>query len=146
MSPHSSSSPHREDAGSDRPSPQTGRIFPPETTEEAIRIDRFPFLLGRHPECDFALFSRLVSRHHCRFFVRSGTIWVEDMNSHNGTFLNDREVREAEPIFADDRLVIHPYYFQCRYETDAKGKEILRLVRIPEPDPAEDDRTLQVQK
>jgi pSer/pThr/pTyr-binding forkhead associated (FHA) protein len=100
----------------------------PAEFEEEIVLDQFPYVLGRHQECNHTLFSRQVSRRHCQFFRRGEQILVEDLNSYNGTFLNDNEVRNAEQVRDGDLLIIHPYRFLCRLEHDAEGNTILRLI------------------
>jgi pSer/pThr/pTyr-binding forkhead associated (FHA) protein len=100
----------------------------PAEIEEEIVLDQFPYILGRHQECNHTLFSRQVSRRHCQFFRRGGQILVEDLNSYNGTFLNDNEVRNAELVRDGDLLIIHPYRFLCRLEKDAAGNATLRLI------------------
>jgi len=100
----------------------------PAEVEEEVVLDHFPFVLGRHPECDLSLFSRQVSRRHCQFFQRGEEIWVEDLNSYNGTYLNDHEVRQAQSIRDNDTLVLHPYRYRCRLEKSNSGEMRLRLV------------------
>jgi hypothetical protein len=53
--------------------------------------------LGRSADADIRLDDRYASGLHARVFNRSGTYFVEDMNSTNGTLLNSRELHgEAE--------------------------------------------------
>jgi pSer/pThr/pTyr-binding forkhead associated (FHA) protein len=49
--------------------------------------------LGRAVRADFIVEAPLVSRFHCRFTVSDdGTLQVEDLESTNGTFVNDERV------------------------------------------------------
>jgi pSer/pThr/pTyr-binding forkhead associated (FHA) protein len=49
--------------------------------------------LGRATRADFVVDAALVSRFHCRFTVRSdGVLELEDLESTNGTFVNDERV------------------------------------------------------
>jgi hypothetical protein len=53
--------------------------------------------LGRSADADIRLDDRYASGIHARVFNRSGSYYVEDMNSTNGTLLNSRELHgEAE--------------------------------------------------
>lgn len=53
--------------------------------------------LGRSPDADVRLDDRYASGIHARLFSRSGSYFVEDMNSTNGTLLNSQELHgEAE--------------------------------------------------
>ena len=45
-------------------------------------------LVGRDPACDVILDSKEISRRHARFYVRAGDLTVEDLESHNGVFID----------------------------------------------------------
>ncbi|MDP6581454.1 MAG: FHA domain-containing protein [Vicinamibacterales bacterium] len=59
--------------------------------------------LGRGPRADFVLDAALVSRAHCRLAVANGELIVENLDSTNGTFVNDRPV-ERSRMKVGDRL------------------------------------------
>jgi pSer/pThr/pTyr-binding forkhead associated (FHA) protein len=49
--------------------------------------------LGRATRADFVVEAPLVSRFHCRFTVSpDGVLEIEDLQSTNGTFVNDERV------------------------------------------------------
>ena len=61
-------------------------------------------LLGRHLVCDVRLEGRKVSRRHVRFNYRAdGRVHLNDMGSHNGTFVNG--VRVAETLLHGGEMV-----------------------------------------
>jgi len=50
--------------------------------------------LGRATRADFVVDVALVSRFHCRFTVTpDGTLELEDLDSTNGTFVNDERIK-----------------------------------------------------
>lgn len=55
-------------------------------------LDGAPLTLGRHPGNRLRITDVGISRFHARVFQDSGGVWVEDLNSQNGTFL----VREGK--------------------------------------------------
>jgi pSer/pThr/pTyr-binding forkhead associated (FHA) protein len=62
--------------------------------------------VGRAVRSDFILDVAMVSRVHCRLLVsQTGELEVEDLDSTNGTFVNDQRVRRAV-LSAGDRLRI----------------------------------------
>jgi pSer/pThr/pTyr-binding forkhead associated (FHA) protein len=60
--------------------------------------------IGRATRADFVLDAALVSRVHCRLTASDGgTLEVEDLQSTNGTYVNDRRV-ERLTLATGDRL------------------------------------------
>jgi pSer/pThr/pTyr-binding forkhead associated (FHA) protein len=60
--------------------------------------------VGRAVRSDFILDAAMVSRIHCRLTVDdAGQLVVEDLESTNGTFVNDERVNRAV-LAAGDRL------------------------------------------
>ncbi|MGH8237690.1 MAG: FHA domain-containing protein, partial [Steroidobacteraceae bacterium] len=45
-------------------------------------------VLGRQAECDLQLTEGHASRRHAKLFFAEDAVWVEDLNSANGTFIN----------------------------------------------------------
>lgn len=68
-----------------------------EDGELAVRIDKFPFVIGKkREEADLVLEDRSVSRIHARILDEEGSIYLEDLNSTNGTFKNGLRMRPYE--------------------------------------------------
>jgi len=74
-----------------------GQLFP---------LDDESVVLGRHPECDIVLEVGAVSRQHARILRSDDRYYVEDLNSRNGTFLNDQAVTGRQALSENDRLRI----------------------------------------
>jgi len=61
--------------------------------------------VGRANRSDFILDAALVSRVHCRLSTdASGDLSVEDLDSTNGTFVNDQRVSGRAALSPGDRL------------------------------------------
>ena len=56
-----------------------------------LKADRT--LIGREVDNDVQIDRPRISRHHAELLVEGGTIWVRDLNSSNGTFVNGRQVQ-----------------------------------------------------
>lgn len=70
-------------------------------------------IVGRARECDLSLAVAHLSRRHARLFFEGPALWVEDLGSANGTFLNGRRVDRA-PIRGGDELAFDTLVFTVR--------------------------------
>jgi pSer/pThr/pTyr-binding forkhead associated (FHA) protein len=62
--------------------------------------------VGRAAGCQVTLDDSYVSQLHARVFTRDGILYVEDLGSTNGTYLNNGAVTSAVPMKRGDRLKI----------------------------------------
>ncbi len=58
-------------------------------------------LIGRSTCCDLLLEDRAVSRRHAELFFREGRWILIDLDSTNGTYINDEPVQRAEVLPGD---------------------------------------------
>jgi len=63
-----------------------------------------PFEVGRDKDAPLALADPEVSRRHARFEPRDGIVFVRDLESRNGTFLNGRRVTEPIEVRVGDEI------------------------------------------
>jgi pSer/pThr/pTyr-binding forkhead associated (FHA) protein len=87
--------------------------------EAEFVVERFPWVIGRSPDCDGRLENPLISRRHCSFFRRDGEVWVEDLGSRNGTRLNGERLTDPRPIHNGDCLELACLPFQVRLPAEA---------------------------
>lgn len=77
--------------------PHTGRMF---------KVDRNETVLGRSPKVDLTLQDVGVSRSHARLLCVGEHIFVEDMKSANGTFLNGERVAVPQQLQDGDKITL----------------------------------------
>ena len=66
-------------------------------TVNEFQFDRGPVYIGRHAHSQVFLPDRSVSRQHAAIFTTQEGKWlVEDLNSANKTYLNDKAIHKAE--------------------------------------------------
>ena len=58
-------------------------------------IDADVTTVGRHPESDIFLDDITVSRHHAKFVRSAGHLYLEDLGSLNGTYVNRRRIDDT---------------------------------------------------
>lgn len=102
-----------------RPRPQLGTIVvvksPALAEGEAHSLDSSPLTVGRGPENDLALETdEFASARHARIEARRDGVWVEDIGSTNGTFVNGARVSQPRRLEPGD--VIRVGETDLRYE------------------------------
>jgi pSer/pThr/pTyr-binding forkhead associated (FHA) protein len=70
--------------------------------------------IGRDPAAGLALHDDQASRRHARISVQSGRAVVEDLQSSNGTFVNNNELSGPTYVAAGDELLIGVSVIQVR--------------------------------
>lgn len=75
-------------------------------TEARLTIGSTPLTIGRSPTSDMVLTEETVSWHHAHLWVEGDQVWVRDLNSRNGTYINDERIRAAQPVEATQTLRI----------------------------------------
>jgi serine/threonine protein kinase len=84
-----------------------------EETGKEVRLTRPVTLMGRGTDCGLVVRASDVSKHHCQVVVESGQVVVEDLDSANGTFVNDKQVRRAR-LRDGDELRVADHVFRVR--------------------------------
>ncbi|MDD2972335.1 MAG: DUF6382 domain-containing protein [Lachnospiraceae bacterium] len=74
----------------------TGKI---KGKQHVYSLKELPVTIGKKEDCvDIAIRDPSVSRMHARFFNREGKVYVEDLNSTNGTFKNSVRLEANETV------------------------------------------------
>lgn len=91
---------------------------------------RPPAVAGRSEKADLVLNDPWVSRIHCEFFERDGELWVRDLESRHGVFVNGERLPQA-PLHDGDviflgvsrfRLEVHKRAAQHHSHSDEAGR------------------------
>lgn len=69
-----------------------------------IQVNNSPFRIGRSPGMDLSLKSRLVSKSHALLIIGGEDLFVRDLNSTNGTFVNGKRIAGDSPLGDRDLL------------------------------------------
>ncbi|MGH7269803.1 MAG: DUF4388 domain-containing protein [Polyangiaceae bacterium] len=72
--------------------------------EFPIALDK-PIIVGRSSDLDMVLVEDMVSRKHAKIVKQGDQIWIEDLGSTNGTFVNGEKIKRAR-LKEGDRLLI----------------------------------------
>ena len=80
-------------------------FFQDENTKTQQPLGEFPVVLGREDSLNFVVRAPSVSRNHAKITQQGDSVWLEDMGSRNGTFVNRKPITEPVEIFHGD--VVH---------------------------------------
>jgi len=81
-----------------------------EITGQEISIDR-DMLVGRHQDADVLLQAAEISRSHAALLLKDQLLWVQDLNSSNGTFINDIRIEQEKQLHDGDIVQFASFKF-----------------------------------
>jgi pSer/pThr/pTyr-binding forkhead associated (FHA) protein len=83
-----------------------------------IPLGNRPVTIGRAPDNEMAIDNLAVSNYHARIYGEAGKLVIEDLNSLNGTFVNDMRVERAT-LRDGDRVQVGKHQIEVDTEHDA---------------------------
>lgn len=90
-----------------------------------IPIKKDSFVVGRNQDSDLYLKSDDISRQHAIFRCSGSEIFVEDLQSTNGTFVNHKRIKRSTQVKAGDDVYFGDLKFKLffKYEGDQETSE-----------------------
>ncbi|MBI5498574.1 MAG: FHA domain-containing protein [Deltaproteobacteria bacterium] len=89
--------------------------------------------IGRDESNDIRLENRALSRKHAQLEVRGAGIWIRDLGSQNGTFMNGERLEGARPIQSGDVISLGGK-FQLRLEGVEEAKTTTPVLTLTGPE------------
>lgn len=89
-------------------------------------------VVGRASDCDIVLAAAHLSRRHAQLSVKDGLLYVKDLGSANGTFVNGERVSEAR-VKRGDELRFDTLSFGVMGPADDLDKTTVREVPVRKP-------------
>ena len=83
-------------------------------TGQLIPIGEGALILGRSSSCDLRLPHASISRRHARLTRRGERLFLEDLGSQNGTFLDDERLAGPRELQVGQRIHIGPAVLRLR--------------------------------
>jgi pSer/pThr/pTyr-binding forkhead associated (FHA) protein len=85
-------------------------------------------LLGRHADCEIVVDDPLVSRMHARIKINAGGVFIEDLHSTNGVYLNGMRISHEARLHVGDGMLVGTHelaVFECRSEAAPASSRVL---------------------
>ncbi|NWF70525.1 MAG: FHA domain-containing protein [Chloroflexi bacterium] len=75
--------------------------------QEFVLTENATATIGRSPDNDICIPEQHVSRQHAVIVYREGLFMITDLNSANGTFVNDEQITEPFPLAGGDVIRLY---------------------------------------
>ncbi len=96
-----------------------------------IPITAAEFRIGKDPSCQLKPATG-VSDKHCAFLVKQGKLFLVDLGSAEGTFVNDNKISAEVELKPKDKVKVGPLLFEVKIEAPAAKP----AVAVPAAKPA----------
>ena len=97
------------------------RVTKGSSAGKEIPITKTRFMIGRGDDCQLRPHSDVISRNHCCIVVEGGRVYLDDMGSKNGSYVNEERVEGRAELRNGDELRIGPLHFVVVLETSVGG-------------------------
>jgi len=96
-------------------------LMPPASGAYTLRP---PIVVGRSAEAKLRIPKDSVSRRHCEFFLEDEVVFVRDLGSTNGTFVNHEEIADGRATAVPPGAVVNAggVSFRVQYESSAADR------------------------
>ncbi len=99
-------------------------LFKKNGKRKDIPITESQTIIGRQPDCNIRVLKSAVSRQHCKLVCEDQMVTVADLNSSNGTYLNNKRISTPTTVQPGDILSLaNNIYFTITI--DGKPQEII---------------------
>lgn len=92
------------------------------TTEEHVLVEGATATIGRSSTNDIWIPDRHVSRQHAVITYRDGIFMINDLDSANGTFVNDEQISDPFPLFSGDVIRLFQPILKFDAATEEEGR------------------------
>ena len=90
-------------------------------SDREIPLNKLPVLIGRGFDAEIQVLDRFASRRHCEIREKGGTLFVRDLGSTNGSFVNGHHEDECW-LRPGDTLSVGATRFVVFYESSKESQ------------------------
>ena len=84
-----------------------------------VAVEPIPFTIGRDDNSALKINAKWISRHHAEIRTSGDHLWIRDLGSTNGTFVNNKRIFRAELL--EDGDILH--FGKSKFEVKKEAKE-----------------------
>ena len=104
---------------------------------QPLELPEGEILLGRSRSCTVTLPDPSISRQHAKLMLREGKVRLRDLNSSNGTYVNDTRVHSETDVLDGDRIVLGET--EMRFRSAAPDGATAAVTQRAEPEPPSEE-------
>ncbi|MCG8570774.1 MAG: FHA domain-containing protein [Spirochaetes bacterium] len=93
-----------------------------------IPLESFPFTVGRNQECNLFLASDDISRRHAEFILDKSKVNIKDLNSTNGTYVNQNRIKSKKELVSGDSVYFGDLKFKIYAKNDIEEEKASKTV------------------
>lgn len=99
---------------------------------ELLLTEDSPTNIGRDKENDIVLPGRKISKQHAILAWLEGAFVITDLNSANGTFVNEKRIKDPIPLQDGDRIDIAGFALHFTQSDSLREEMITEIFEIPQ--------------
>ncbi len=85
---------------------------------------KLPAVIGRSDGAALKIRHGLISRRHCRLELREEVVWIEDLGSSNGTYVNGVRLQSPHPLRHGDNICVGNIVFRLELLEGEPAREV----------------------
>ncbi|MCA9155081.1 MAG: FHA domain-containing protein [Planctomycetales bacterium] len=97
------------------------RVLEGKSAGMEVPIPGTKFLIGRGDDCQLRPKSDSISRRHCALLVRDSKLYIRDLKSRNGTYVNEERIEAEQQLNPGDQIRIGRLAFEVCIEYGLGG-------------------------
>ncbi|MCZ0931693.1 MAG: FHA domain-containing protein, partial [Oligoflexia bacterium] len=78
---------------------------------QEILLQEGLFVLGREESCEISVPSAGISKKHAQISLKENRLFIEDLNSSNGTFFEGKQIKKKR-LQSGDRVILYNVIFE----------------------------------
>jgi predicted component of type VI protein secretion system len=86
-----------------------------EVQSQEVKL-KLPAVIGRGKEATLKVPLALISRRHCEIRERDGRLYIRDLGSLNGTYVNNYKITAEQPLLPGELVTVGTITFRAEYE------------------------------
>jgi pSer/pThr/pTyr-binding forkhead associated (FHA) protein len=108
------------------------RVCKGKSAGKEVKIATPKFLIGRSQECHLRANSDAISRRHCVLIIKDNKVYIRDLKSRNGTYVNGERLQKDSRLRPGDVIRVGRLEFECVIDHSLGGEKRPKVKDVKE--------------